>query len=172
MHAGADVQIAVDAFWARYDWTAPVAAPHTQVARDELKKKWEEQRAEAAKAKEEKAAREKKEREAAKAAKERSKEAEAAPKKESDKEREKSEVKTSESATPSKDDEAAEKKTEEAVEKPDVSTLDAVARGYEQDVEWTKEGVETILATVGVQCAYNTAVSPCLRQSERTMRGR
>ena len=27
------------------------------------------------------------------------------------------------------------------------------------DVEWTKEGLEEILATVGIQCQYNTAVS-------------
>jgi hypothetical protein len=29
-----------------------------------------------------------------------------------------------------------------------------------QEIEWTKEGVEEILATVGVQCAYNSEVSP------------
>jgi hypothetical protein len=29
-----------------------------------------------------------------------------------------------------------------------------------EEVEWTKEGVEEILATVGVQCAYNSEVSP------------
>lgn len=27
-----------------------------------------------------------------------------------------------------------------------------------QEVEWTKEGVEEILGTVGVQCAYNSDV--------------
>lgn len=30
---------------------------------------------------------------------------------------------------------------------------------YPIDTEWTREGFEEVLATVGVQCGYNTAVS-------------
>ena len=29
-----------------------------------------------------------------------------------------------------------------------------------EEVEWTKDGVEQILATVGIQCVYNSDVSP------------
>jgi len=31
-----------------------------------------------------------------------------------------------------------------------------------EEVEWTKDGVEQILATVGIQCVYNSDVSPPL----------
>jgi cytoskeletal protein RodZ len=34
----------------------------------------------------------------------------------------------------------------------------AVDHGLEVDTEWTKQGVEEVLATTGVQCAYNTEV--------------
>jgi hypothetical protein len=30
-----------------------------------------------------------------------------------------------------------------------------------EEVEWTKDGVEQILATVGIQCVYNSDVSLC-----------
>jgi hypothetical protein len=31
-----------------------------------------------------------------------------------------------------------------------------------EEVEWTKDGVEQILATVGIQCVYNSDVSSIL----------
>ena len=144
-----------------------------QVATEKLKKRWEAERAAAEAEKEAKLAALKKTKEeehAAKKAKEKE-EREATEKKVEGTAKEGQievevikEAKDQDGKTDGKDakrdEKKEEKKEQKKDEKPDVSTLEATARGYELDAEWTREGVEEVLATVGVQCGYNTDVSP------------
>lgn len=55
-----------------------------------------------------------------------------------------------------------EKKAEEAPEESNAGVKEPNTQPeqykYPIDTEWTKEGVEEVLATVGLQCLYNTAV--------------
>jgi hypothetical protein len=39
-----------------------------------------------------------------------------------------------------------------------------------EEVEWTKDGMEQILATVGIQCVYNSDVSPLFPSSRGFIR--
>lgn len=57
--------------------------------------------------------------------------------------------------SPSKKDKDHDAPSEAA----DKTVAVAVDHGLEIDTEWTKQGVEEVLATTGVQCAYNTEVS-------------
>lgn len=54
------------------------------------------------------------------------------------------------------DSESVDKKEGKKEDKPEEPI---VYNDCLDEVEWTKEGLEEILGTVGVQCSYNTAVS-------------
>lgn len=63
-------------------------------------------------------------------------------------------------------DSEARKHLRSDVKRPEVSSeqsskTDFPARltAQKPEIEWTREGVENILSTVGIQCAYNTEVS-------------
>jgi hypothetical protein len=61
-----------------------------------------------------------------------------------------------ESSDHNKAEENKRSKSEEGVKKEKADT--PVDYGLEVETEWTKEGVEDVLSTVGVQCGYNTEV--------------
>jgi hypothetical protein len=54
--------------------------------------------------------------------------------------------------------ETKDKDHEAPSEAADRTAAVAVDHGLEVETEWTKQGVEEVLATTGVQCAYNTEV--------------
>lgn len=146
----------VGKFWARYDWSDPAAAPHMQTRDEEAKKEDERLKAEKiAKAKAEIKAK-KLEQEALKAGK-------SVPKKDTPeaKKPEDSKGKEGEGVDPvHKDAEPAANGAKPEGEKaPGADAEEEMPKGYATKTAWTREGVEEVLATVGIQCIYSTKVS-------------